>query len=142
MQHETWYFAYGSNLSKQQMLRRTGSVPESQRARLLNYRLAFRKVLGGSDVFATIVPSQGAMVRGVVYRCDSHAMDQLDQFEGVAENCYRREWVSATSDATNEIVRCIAYIGESFALEDAVPDDNYLDRILTGAREHGWTELF
>ena len=48
-QNETWYFSYGSNLSKQQMLRRTGSIPMSQLACLANYRLAFRKE-GGTGI--------------------------------------------------------------------------------------------
>jgi hypothetical protein len=53
-QVETWYFSYGSNLSKQQMLRRMGSVPASRNAWIANYGLAFRKVLGRDDVYATL----------------------------------------------------------------------------------------
>ena len=134
-QCETWYFSYGSNLSKQQMLRRTGSNPKSHTAFLVNYKLAFRKVLTGNDVYATIVPTQGAIVHGVAYLCSSHAMAQLDRFEGVNENCYRRESVSVTTHS-NHNLECIVYIGESFSKEVSFPTSSYLKLILTGAREH------
>jgi gamma-glutamylcyclotransferase len=134
-QIESWYFSYGSNLSKQQMLRRTGSVPASRNAWLADYGLAFRKVLGGVDVYATIVPSPGAIVHGVAYRCSSQAMAQLDLFEGVAENCYRRESVEVfTQDG--EVLTCIIYIGQAFSTEGAIPSTIYLDAILKGAEEH------
>ena len=134
-QLESWYFAYGSNLSKQQMLRRTGSIPVSSPACLPDYQLAFRKVLVGEEVYATIVPVLGKVVQGVAYLCSPHAMAQLDVFEGLAENCYRRELVQVTAQ-TGEILNCIVYIGEKFLSEAAVPNTNYLNLILTGAQEH------
>lgn len=134
-QSETWCFSYGSNLSKQQMLRRTGSIPTAHTACLVNYRLAFRKALTGQDVYATIVPTPGAIVHGVAYRCSPRSMAQLDLFEGVAENCYRRESVQVATQA-NDILECIVYIGEAFSAEDSVPSSSYLNLILTGAKEH------
>ena len=134
-QNETWYFSYGSNLSKQQMLRRTGSIPISRTASLSDYQIAFRKVLVGDDVYATIIPAPGKVVQGVAYLGSPYAMAQLDVFEGLAENCYRRELVQVTALA-GEILNCIVYIGEKFSSEAAVPSANYLNLILTGAREH------
>lgn len=134
-QIESWYFSYGSNLSKKQMLRRTGSVPASRKAWLANYRLAFRKVLVGDDVYATIVPSRGAIVHGVAYRCSLHAMAQLDLFEGVAENCYRRESVQVSTQ-DGDVLTCIVYIGAAFSTESSIPNANYLDAILRGAEDH------
>ena len=134
-QNEIWYFSYGSNLSKQQMLRRTGSVPMSQNVCLANYRLVFRKVLAGEDVFATIVPNQGEIVHGVAYLCSPLSMSQLDLHEGVAENCYRRELVGVTTH-DGDVLSCIVYIGEAFSEDDSIPSSNYLNRILTGAEEH------
>ncbi len=134
-QSETWYFSYGSNMSKQQMLSRTGSVPTSCLAQLVNYRIAFRKVLASDDVFATIVPKEGSVVHGVVYWCTPHAMLQLDLLEGVAQNCYRRELVRVTTQS-GEILNCIVYIGEAFSNEACTPSPAYLNLILTGAHEH------
>lgn len=134
-QDETWCFSYGSNMSKQQMLSRTGSVPRSVAAKLPDYRLAFRRVLDGDQVYATIVPNIGAAVQGVAYWCSQHVMRQLDKFEGVAENCYRRAKVRVTTIA-GEDLDCIVYIGESFFEDEESPDDRYLNLILTGAAEH------
>ncbi len=137
-QNETWYFAYGSNLSKKQMLNRTGSVPASVAAKLLNYRFAFRRILDGLDVYATIVPTVGAVVQGAAYLCSLHAMTQLDRFEGVAENCYRREIVRVTTLA-GEDLDCVVYMGESFHEADEIPNDSYLNLILIGAESHQLT---
>jgi len=132
---DNWYFAYGSNLSKKQMLWRTGSVPSSKVASLANYQFAFRKVLVGNDVFATIVPKQNSIVHGVLYRCSPHAMLQLDHFEGVAENCYRRESVHVTT-RDGEHLSCVLYIGEAFTENSAIPSASYWELIRTGAQEH------
>jgi gamma-glutamylcyclotransferase len=134
-EQDNWYFSYGSNLSKQQMLRRTGSIPISKIASLAHYQFAFRRVLDGNDVFATIVPKQNSTVHGVVYRCSPHAMLQLDHFEGVAEDCYRRASVQATT-RDGEILPCIVYIGQAFTAEAAYPSASYWNSILTGAKEH------
>jgi gamma-glutamylcyclotransferase len=133
---EICYFSYGSNLSKQQMLRRTGSVPPSKPAFLRDFKLAFRKVLEGEDVFATIVPTQGAIVHGVIYQCNSIAIEQLDRFEGVATGCYRRELIQVScQDGTT--FECFVYIGEAFSQTESAPSHHYLNFILSGAREHG-----
>ena len=132
---DTWYFSYGSNLSMQQMLIRTGSVPYSQPAILANYRLAFRQVLRSHEVYATIVPSTDAMVYGVVYLCSPYAMERLDEAEGVSENCYRRETIEVMTN-TGERLSCVVYIGESFETKESTPSSDYLNRILTGATEH------
>ena len=132
---DNWYFAYGSNLSKQQMLRRTGSIPPSQVVWLDNYQFAFRRVLDGNDVFATLLPKKGSRVYGVAYQCSQHAMMQLDHFEGVSENCYRKELVDVTIH-DGESVRCIVYIGQAFTNESARPSASYWDSIRTGAQEH------
>ena len=132
---ESWYFAYGSNLSKQQMNRRIGSIPTSILASLPNYRLAFRQVLRGCETYATIVPEQGAMVFGVAYLCNQEAFDLLDGFEGVAQNCYRRESVVISSFDGKPLTGYV-YIGDQFLNAESKPASNYLDLILTGAREH------
>jgi len=132
---ETWYFSYGSNLSKQQMLCRTGSIPTSVTAYLSNHRIAFRQVLNGLDVYATIIPTEGATVHGAAYLCSAHAMTQLDRLEGVAENCYRRELVRVAT-SSGEDLDCIVYVGESFHDTDELPSDSYLNLILTGAESH------
>ena len=131
-----WYFAYGSNLSRRQMLERTGSIPSSRTAHLANYQLAFRKVCGRDEVYADIAPANGAIVHGVAYLCSSQAMAHLDLFEGVSEDCYRRVLVQVTT-ASGERLSAFAYIGgKAFSNEQGKPSKSYLNLILTGAREH------
>lgn len=134
-ENDSWYFSYGSNLSKEQMLLRTGSVPQSQQAVLSNYRLAFRQVLNSDAVYATIVPTRDAIVYGVAYLCSPYAMERLDDAEGVSENCYRRETVHVMTN-TKELLKCIVYVGESFETKESKPRSGYLTAILTGATEH------
>ena len=38
---DRWYFAYGSNLSKERMQRRTGPIAAARVAQLKDFRLAF-----------------------------------------------------------------------------------------------------
>ena len=136
LEEEIWYFAYGSNLSQQQMLRRTGSIPPSKVARLDHYQFAFRRVLQGSDVYATIIPQENSAVYGVVYRCSPLAISRLDQFEGVSENCYQRKSVQVTG-LDGEIFTSEVYIGQDFSEESAYPSSSYWASIRTGANEHG-----
>jgi cation transport regulator ChaC len=67
---DQWYFAYGSNLSKEQMEERIGSSREARVAWLTGYRLVFNKRSKKDGTGkANIVPAAGATVWGVVYRC-------------------------------------------------------------------------
>jgi gamma-glutamylcyclotransferase len=132
-----WYFAYGSNMSTQQMLKRTGSVPESRVAHLDGYRIAFRKYRDTEEVYADILPDKTKKVIGVAYRCSDKALEQLDIFEGVAGNCYRRENISIELTDSDEKVTAVAYLGSlAFSETESNPSQEYLDRILAGLSDH------
>ena len=52
-----WYFAYGSNLDRDQKEARTGAIREARVARLRGYRLAFNKRASKAGrLYANIVP--------------------------------------------------------------------------------------
>lgn len=135
-QSDVWYFAYGSNLSPQRMLQRIGTIPLARVGILNGYELAFRRFTGGNETYATIIPQPDAVVHGVAYLCEHQAIRQLDRFEGVAEGCYRREYVDILTN-TGELLRCLVYVGEATIEGDSRPADGYLRWILTGAEEHG-----
>ena len=138
---DLWYFAYGSNLSKQRMLQRTGAIPVSQQAFLRDYRLAFNTQVG-QEFYANIVPLIGGMVHGVVYSCDEPAMTALDRYEGVAQGCYRRVGVEVET-ADGERIHAEAYIaGERYVSEEGAPSTFYLGLIISGAREHDLPEQY
>lgn len=77
------YFAYGSNMDKDQMLERCPSAVLVGPATLADYRLAFtifspKRNCGCAD----IVPSVGSVVYGLLYDLTDADMQALDGFEG------------------------------------------------------------
>jgi len=138
MPSTTWYFAYGSNMSKQQMLLRTGATPPSRLAQLEGYRLAFRKYSQTDEVYADILPSAKQIVRGVAYQCSEQAIAKIDVFEGVSLDHYRREMMDIRFEDTKELALAFVYVGSSaFSDLEAHPSQEYLDRILAGTNDHG-----
>ena len=131
-QGDIWYFAYGSNLSKQRMLQRTGAIPGSRQVFLKDYRLAFNAHVG-QEFYANIVPSIGDVVRGVAYQCNPAAITALDHYEGVTRGCYRRATVEVEVE-DGERIRAEVYIaGENYVSENGRPTAFYLGLIITGA---------
>lgn len=89
--HDTWYFAYDSNLSKGRKQERTGLIRYAKRAFLRDYRLAFNKRSLNGTVYANIQKAEGEIVRGVIYVCDAEAMAELDHYEGAMGGHYERQ---------------------------------------------------
>jgi gamma-glutamylcyclotransferase len=138
---ERWYFAYGSNLSKPRMQNRTGPILASRVARLKDHRLCFNNTdKEGIERYANIVPSAGAVTWGVAYWCSAQAMAALDRYEGVAEDCYLREWVEVETIDGDRLQAEVYIGGQRFTVVEGRPSDWYLDIILLGAKEHGLPE--
>jgi gamma-glutamylcyclotransferase len=76
------YFAYGSNLKKQQMKQRCPDAKPRFQAILPNYKLIFtgwsREWKGGT---ASIKPLRGEKVTGAVYEITEKDLRRLDQYE-------------------------------------------------------------
>lgn len=141
MTDDVWYFAYGSNLSKGRKQERTGLIRSARKARLRGYRFAFNNDGGAGRVYANIVPAPSDLVWGVAYLCNPEAMAELDRREGVMGGHYRRSRVLV--EAGDEELEAETYIaGEPFVVQEAVPTDEYLGFILTGAREHDLPEEY
>jgi gamma-glutamylcyclotransferase (GGCT)/AIG2-like uncharacterized protein YtfP len=137
MAGDTWYFAYGSNLAVDQKEQRTGRIRRAVRCRLPGYRFAFNKQGSSGQVYANIVPDETHEVWGVIYLCNRAAMREMDRFEGVSGGHYQRQAVQVIDDP-GEKVAAITYVaGSKFVSEAGKPSEEYLQRILTGARHHG-----
>lgn len=129
-----WYFAYGSNMNRAQMLSRAGEILEEGPGRLENYELRFNKKARGGSATASIRPAPRKTVYGVLYRIPEAAYRALDRFEGVPEH-YRRIEVRVT-DAAGQKIAAQAYIATR--VENGLrPAPHYLQAILAGAGEHG-----
>ena len=136
-----WYFAYGSNLCVEQMLRRTGPIGEGKDspcvARLPGYRLVFNMQGDDGLVYANIIqPGDGVI--GVLYRCSAAALASLDAYE---EGYGRRPvLVTLEGGATRE---AMAYVARpECTANGGVPSPEYLGIIIRGARRHGLPEAY
>ncbi|MCX8037778.1 MAG: gamma-glutamylcyclotransferase [Candidatus Sumerlaeia bacterium] len=135
-----WYFAYGSNLVRDRMGRRTGNILEAKRARLEGYRITFNKRGNDGTGKANIAPNPGDTVWGVVYRCPPGALDILDGYEGVAGGHYARQKVRLRLDGGDELDAVTYVAGNAFIANSLIPSPKYLQTILRGAREYDLPE--
>ncbi len=137
----SWYFAYGSNLWTEQMIARTGAIGDPGQApriaRLEGFRLVFQRLEVSEPAFANIIsPGQGVL--GVVYRCRPADLEKLDRFE----RGYERQPILVT-DLQGEVLEAAAYIIQPALVRNyGSPSAEYLQRIITGARQHGLPERY
>lgn len=135
MPQDTWYFAYGSNMSVDRKEERTGTIRQALRCRLNGYRLAFNKRAGDGSVYANIIPDEKSEVWGVAYLCDEAAMRKLDKKEGVAGGHYVR--ANVVVNASDRLLECVTYIaGPNYVCDEGIPARDYLQLILDGVRDH------
>lgn len=143
MAGDSWYFAYGSNLLKEQKRKRTGDIrggDERPRiATLKDYRLAFNKRGSKGEVFVNVVPCISDEVMGVVYRWDRES--RVKMAEGY-ELGYDEQVVDVTL-VDGRIVSAITFIASrENVCDEGRPSDTYLRKIVAGAGEHGLPEKY
>jgi len=130
-----YYFAYGANLDRRQMMRRCPSCRPGGSATLHHYRLIFsgwsRQWHGGT---ASIKPMRGQRVRGGLYELSDAGMRRLDEFEGYPA-VYDRINVIVNTD-NEEAVEAFTYIRKQQA-EETKPSPEYLKVIQQGYRDWG-----
>ena len=128
---ETLYFAYGSNMDLYQMNYRCPSSEVIGKATLNDYKLAFR-----GHGFATVLPSPGDAVQGVLWRIASEDERRLDFYEDYPRH-YEKETVTVyAADGTSQEV--MVYIMAA-PLKDRItpPSPPYLEGILRGCEQNG-----
>jgi len=128
-----WYFAYGSNMNRAQMLSRAGKILEEHNASLPNYEVRFNKKVRGGTAGANIQPTAGKTVHGVLYKIEEGALRSLDRYEGAPEH-YRRIEVQVTPEGGNRVPAQV-YIASKVE-KGLRPSAPYLQAILDGAGEH------
>lgn len=130
---DVWYFAYGSNMSRQQVKQRAGQPKEEKIARLEGYELNFEKIARGGSGTGNIVVAPEKTLWGVLYRLTEQQLKTLDRFEGVPEH-YRRSEVNVVDGHGNKIAAQV-YLARKVR-KGLKPDRQYLQRIIQGAEEH------
>lgn len=133
------YFAYGSNMSDEQIAQRCPSHCFVCVAKLPGYRLAFTRLstkrgCGVADVVAT--PDE--TVWGVVFEMSDADMAALDRHEGVHMKppAYVRKSVQVVS-MDGQPLNAITYEVFTKAENEHAPNAEYLGLITAGARKWG-----
>ncbi|MFC1934693.1 gamma-glutamylcyclotransferase family protein [Chloroflexota bacterium] len=125
-----YYFAYGSNLNKKQMLSRCPDSKPKFTAILPNYKLVFvgwsRQWRGG---VASIKAFRGERVRGAIYEVSEQCLRQLDKYEAT----YNQLNVTVFGE-DDEPIEAITYV-KSGQLEDTKPSVEYLAVVQQGYRD-------
>lgn len=134
----SYYFAYGSNLSLDQMGERCPlSVPVCA-ARLVGWRW-----LIGQRGYATIAAHAGAVTHGALYALHPRDEARLDVREGVSLGCYGKFYldVEAEDDSGRvEHVSALVYIDPRSTKGEA--EYGYVARCHAGAYEWGLPASF
>ncbi len=143
------YFAYGSNLSEEQMNDRGISIEDTEIAELPGWGLAFTIY---SDTWncgvGDIIPNPKERVEGIVYTIPKDDLKNLDHYEGrKVENdmevgMYRRQYlpVKKFSGWKTVLTYLVNRTIEHKSTVDLKPSRDYLKTIISGAKKHGLSE--
>ncbi len=121
-----FYFAYGSNLWRQQMMARCPDHLEIGQGVLNGWRWIIT-----TRGYASIVPSEPDHVLGVVYALSDTDIENLDVYEGVAKGSYCKEMIAVMVDGKE--LSCLVYI--DLVTEEGKPKEEYIGRINHGLRD-------
>jgi gamma-glutamylcyclotransferase (GGCT)/AIG2-like uncharacterized protein YtfP len=129
------YFAYASNLNKQQMRLRCPDAKAKLQAVLPNYKLIFtgwsREWKGAT---ASIMPIRGERVMGGIYEISEKDLQRLDRFEDYPAT-YNRINVLVLDDS-GQASKAVTYI-KNRQSDEGNPSPEYLAIIRQGYREWG-----
>ncbi|MDO9333755.1 MAG: gamma-glutamylcyclotransferase family protein [Dehalococcoidales bacterium] len=129
------YFAYGSNLNKQQMKQRCPDAKPRFQAVLPNYKLIFtgwsREWKSGT---ASIKPVRGEKVAGAVYEISEKDLRRLDRYEDYPTTYDRINVLVIKEDGVAS--HAITYIKRRQS-DETKPSAEYLAIIRQGYRD--WT---
>lgn len=130
------YFAYGSNMSQQQMSKRCSSARLIGSGVLKNHKLDFTisapERWGGGGC-ADVVYKEGSEVWGLVYQLSQVDIENLDNAEGPR---YRRKLVSIDVADIPNLEAFVYEVVDKAPFKS--PDQNYLDIIKQAASEYNF----
>ena len=124
-----YYFTYGSNMDRDQMLLRAPSAALEGFARLSDFRLVFNKRGRDGTAKANIQSSveNGAFVLGGLYRMPESEFDRLRSFE----LGYFVTIIEVDRNGAQVLAR--TFIAEANSVFTGRPDKDYIGHILKGA---------
>ncbi len=129
------YFAYGSNMLTERLVRRVPSARPLGPARVQGHQLRFHKIgtdgSGKGDLFQTEDPAHHT--HGVVFQFAQAQLERLHAAEGLGYG-YDFKWLEVESEQGQ--LRALTYVATRIQ-GDLAPYDWYLGLVLGGALEHG-----
>lgn len=124
------YFAYGSNLKKEQLNERDVVIYSSHKGFIKDYKLEFNKKSVDGSSKANIAKLQDGIVWGICFELDKEGFENLRRFEKGYE-----ELEINVYDENQEILSTArTFISDKISNE--LPTKEYLDRIIQGAEQH------
>jgi len=141
-----YYFAFGSNMDKQQMEDRKKEFEEKhkgimkveftdrQKGIMKDWKLIFNKinVKRKGAGYANIEPEIGSIVEGIIYKVNDGAIKMLDWYEGVRFDSYRQKEMLVENER-NKSINCIVYIANPKKTDNSLKqEDDYLKHLLAG----------
>ncbi len=130
------YFAYGSNMLTERLVRRCPSAAPAGPAAALEYRLRFAKTGRDGSAKATLVRDPAQMVHGVLFAIETCELDALHSAEGAGVGYDYQQSFRVTGPDGKEI-QASTYIGVCHAYNDSLkPFDWYRALVLAGATQH------
>lgn len=127
-----FYFAYGSNLNKEQIYSRIGYVHSEYKVTLEGYSFIYNKKSKDGTSKANIEQSGDELTRGICYEIDLY---QFDQLKNTAEKDYQDIEVWVKTDEGKYIIAKSFSAKNKFIITDTLPSPKYVKIILDGAKE-------
>jgi len=128
------YFAYGSNMSRGPMRTRCPTAQETGRAILRGYRFVIM-----ANGYASVVPSTGDNVHGILWRIGPRDLAALDDYEDVAGGLYRHATLPVLQESktvqNGDTVSALVYLG--CEAREGRPSSSYLALVVEAARDGG-----
>lgn len=119
------YFAYGSNMNKDQMNARCPQSKALAIAKLSEYRF-----LINSRGVATVIPCSEHFVYGIIWVLSHGDEDTLDYYEGVKDKIYYKKEINVK--VANDKVPTLIYIATDMV--QGTPRTGYLETVIEGAQ--------
>jgi gamma-glutamylcyclotransferase len=135
---ELYYFAYGSNMNKEQIFARCAQPKVVAVAKLPRYQVAFygySKVWDGA--VETVIPASDLEVWGVIYDLSSSDRDRLDDWQDArldGSGAYFH-YPARVTDKDGKIYNVLLYKKDNLGIPQK-PSQEYLNFIIQGAVDH------
>ena len=127
------HFAYGSNMSRMLMAGRCPTAVALGTAKLAGWRFI---IMG--DGYASVVPSPGSEVHGVLWRLKPRDLAALNAYENINTGLYRRRMLAVTYDGGR--APALTYLARDRSA--GRPKPGYQDIVVAAAREWELPEAY